>query len=425
MVHFALISPPFYSHLRVFEALGAALQARGHRVTLVLNAGGGACAGREGAGPSIAVREVEGMRPAGGLAAIVARAARPSGVLGILRTVSDVSSLTDEFCAGGPALLKRIGADCIVGDEMEPAAGLLAEHLRLPLVSLACALPARTDPAVPLPFLSWPYDAGEAGLKRNRGGVSVARILLSAQRRTIADWAARFGLPHRERPQDCLSRTLRLAQTVEDFDFPAAPEPNLVGVGPIRARGVEAPLPFALPADRPVAFVSLGTLQGHRSALFARIARACRRLGVFSVVAHCGALSPDEAARVGADIVTDFVPQRAMLARSRLCVTHAGLNTALDALEAGVPMLAIPIAFDQPGVAARLVHHGAGLRLPRVLSSGARIESALESLLHEASFLDAARRIGRAVASGGGADVAADLIERSMVGADRRAMAFA
>jgi UDP:flavonoid glycosyltransferase YjiC (YdhE family) len=49
-----------------------------------------------------------------------------------------------------------------------------------------------------------------------------------------------------------------------------------------------------------------------------------------------------------------------LLKRPALCITHAGLNTALESLAQGVPMVAIPIGYDQPGVAARIAHHGVG-----------------------------------------------------------------
>src|ERR1700684_2028273 len=59
-------------------------------------------------------------------------------------------------------------------------------------------------------------------------------------------------------------------------------------------------------------------------------------------------------------IVVRTAPQIDLLKRAALCITHAGLNTALEALAQGVPMVAIPVGFDQPGVAARIGYHGVG-----------------------------------------------------------------
>lgn len=111
---------------------------------------------------------------------------------------------------------------------------------------------------------------------------------------------------------------------------------------------------------------------------------------------------------------TDFAPQRAALARAAAVITHAGLNTVLDALEAGVPMLALPIAFDQPGVAARIEHAGVGLRLQSQLASPARIGHALQRLLNEGEFRQRAVRLGAEVREAGGAVRAAELIEAAL-----------
>lgn len=118
--------------------------------------------------------------------------------------------------------------------------------------------------------------------------------------------------------------------------------------------------------------------------------------------------------QAGADWVTDFAPQRAVLARADALITHAGLNTVLDALEAGVPSLAVPIAFDQPGVAARVVHAGAGLKLDPRLASRRRIVQGLRRLLREPGFAQRARSLGDDLRSAGGAPRAARLIERSL-----------
>jgi MGT family glycosyltransferase len=59
-------------------------------------------------------------------------------------------------------------------------------------------------------------------------------------------------------------------------------------------------------------------------------------------------------------ILVRSAPQIELLKRATLCITHAGLNTTLEALGQGVPMVAIPIGYDQPGVAARIAYHGVG-----------------------------------------------------------------
>ena len=151
--------------------------------------------------------------------------------------------------------------------------------------------------------------------------------------------------------------------------------------------------------------------------MFKRIARACRALDAQLLLAHCDCLNAVQAEalrRAGATWVTGFAPQRAALARADVVISHAGLNTVLDALAAGKPVLALPIAFDQPGVAARLVHAGAGLRLLPALASAERIERSLRRLLGEPAFAQRARVLGADVAVSGGVLKAVEIIEAAL-----------
>ena len=407
MAHFALICPPFFSHLRVFEALGEELIRRGHRATFLLNAGAGASLARS----NIPVRTVTA---AIGATRTLRNAARPTGPPGILRTVADSARSTEQLCEAGPEQLRAIGADAIIGDQVEAAAGLLAAHLGLPHISVACGLPINSAPGIPMPFLGWRYDPSPKGVEWITGGERVAHFLLARQRRTIETWSDRFGIARRANLEDCLSPLAQIAQISSDFDFPRPNPPPFRAVGRIRPAEDDEPLGIALDPARPFVFASLGTLQGGRVRLFRAIAKACRAAGAQLLIAHCGLLSAREADRIGADFITDFAPQQAVLARADLCITHAGLNTVLDALAAGVPLLALPIAFDQPGVAARIVHHNVGERLAPWRASPARLQLLIEQILGDADYRARAVRQGEYVRSAGGLKAAADRIEMAL-----------
>lgn len=434
MPHLAIIAPPFTSHVRALEALADALCERGHRVSWLHQADVGAL---------IRSSHIEfhalgtATHPAGSLDAVVARAARPGGPSGLRRVIRDVATTTDMLCREAPARLRALSVDAIVADQMEAAGGLVAAHLGLPFVSVACALPVDREPRIPLPVMHWMAATDAAGLQMNEGSERVYDWLMRPHAEVIARHAAAFGLPPRTRLDQCLSPTLRIAQTVDGFDFPreAAP-PTLYAVGPLRGTAtanatvdtLERHAP-GLVADRPFVFASLGTLQGGRFRLFLRIARACRALGVQLLVAHCDRLDERQAQalrRAGATWVTGFAPQQAAVARADVVVTHAGLNTVMDALAAGKPMLALPIAFDQPGCAARVVHAGVGLRLFPGLTTTGAIRDALRRLLDEPRFAEAARALAPEVRAAGGTALAADLVERMLASdpvVDRQAIA--
>ncbi|WP_407292970.1 glycosyltransferase [Stutzerimonas zhaodongensis] len=416
MTHFAVIGPAFHSHVRAMEAVAGELLARGHRVTVVHQADVAAMLRH----PRLGFAQVGGgLHPPGSLQAVIDRAARPGGPWGIRRVIADMASATDMFCRDAPAVLRAIGADCIIADQMEPAGGLVAEHLGLPFVSVACALPVNREALVPLPVMPWRYRPTPWGEQLNLHSSGVYDRAMQAHAAVIARHAAAFGLPPRQRLDECLSPLLQLSQTTPGFDFPRTSLPEYFHcVGPLRSTLADEP-PFDIPVanGQPFVFASLGTLQGDRFGLFRRIAEACRELDVQVLIAHCGRLDAAQERRLlkaGASWVTDFAPQRAVLARADALITHAGLNTVLDALGAGVPSLALPIAFDQPGVAARVVHAGVGLKIDPRLASRRRIVQGLRRLLREPGFAWRAKELGNEVRGAGGTLRAAQLIEAAL-----------
>lgn len=409
MAHFAFLCPPYVSHIRLFEALGEELVSRGHRASFLLNAGAGKFVTAAWTG----VEEAPGVAGRATADRVLKNATRPGGLLGALRTIRDSAALTDQLCASGPDILTAIGADAIVGDQLEPAAGLLAAHLGLPHASIACALPINSAPGVPLPFLDWPFDPSPRGIDKARGGERVANLMMRRHHQVVSAWADRFGIGPRETLADCLSSKAQVAQIVRGFDFPR-PEPiAFEAVGPIRRTGreeTEAPLPFAPDRRRPLVFATMGTLQGGRLAVFQAIARACRTSGAELVVAHGGLLDRRQAMSIGADHVFDFVPQRAMLATADLCVSHAGLNTVLDCIAAGVPMLVRPIAFDQKGSTARVLAHGIGERMAP-LRDRRGLAGQIRRVAGNAAMKERLQSLAAEVRTAGGTRRAADIVE--------------
>ncbi|WP_434457736.1 glycosyltransferase family 1 protein [Stutzerimonas urumqiensis] len=416
MTRFAVIAPPFHSHLRALEALSQALIDRGHEVVFVQQADVGMALRLSAAG-FVAVGA--GSHPPGSMAAIVARAARPGGPRGLGRVIADMAASTDMLCREVPGVLSALAVDAVIADQMEPAGALVAEHLDLPYVSVACALPFNREPLVPLPVMPWAYRATPWAEQLNLHSTRVYDRLMRPHGAVIARHCERLGVPARAHLGECLSPLLQLSQTTAAFDFPRAALPaHFHHVGPLRLPvEAEPPLEVSIDPRRPLVFASLGTLQGDRLGLFRRIVHACRRLDAQVLVAHCGGLDRAGVRRLerdGADWVTDFAPQRAVLARAQAVVTHAGLNTVLDAFAAGVPMLALPIAFDQPGVAARVAYQGAGLRLGHRWASQRRIGQALRRLLDDPTFASRAASVGDSVRQAGGAARAAMLTERAV-----------
>jgi UDP:flavonoid glycosyltransferase YjiC (YdhE family) len=97
----------------------------------------------------------------------------------------------------------------------------------------------------------------------------------------------------------------------------------------------------------------------------------------------------------------------------RFVITHAGFNTALEALAQGVPMVAIPVTNDQPAVAARIAWTGTGVVLPLKRLNATRLKEKVETVLRNNSYREAAQTMQTRIAAANGLHAAADIIEQT------------
>jgi zeaxanthin glucosyltransferase len=112
-------------------------------------------------------------------------------------------------------------------------------------------------------------------------------------------------------------------------------------------------------------------------------------------------------------IVVRRAPQIEILKRAALCITHAGLNTTLESLAQGVPMVAIPIAFDQPGTSARIAHHGVGEIVDLDDLSVDNLVEIVRKMLTNRSYAERAHYFKEVIGKTCGLDIAADVIEQA------------
>jgi zeaxanthin glucosyltransferase len=106
-------------------------------------------------------------------------------------------------------------------------------------------------------------------------------------------------------------------------------------------------------------------------------------------------------------------PQIPPLKQSVLCITHAGLNTTLESLTQGVPLVAMPITSDQPGVARRIAYTKAGAYVPFQDATAPRIRSLIDEVLDNPEYRHNAAAMQRAIAETDGLERAVDILERA------------
>jgi MGT family glycosyltransferase len=236
-------------------------------------------------------------------------------------------------------------------------------------------------------------------------------------RDTINAHRRRHGLP----PKTGAGEPVYLAEIAQQpafFDFPrVSPEHRLHFTGPWHGAGATTtPFPWDRLDGRPLIYASLGTLQNRLTGMFATISEAVAAIDA-QLVISLGSADQDATAMAsrcaGSPIVVPVAPQLELLDKASLAITHAGLNTALESLARGVPMVAMPITNDQPGVARRLEWLGVAEVITPARLTAARLRRAIDRVLGEPEYRNRARQRAAEIARCDGVGRAADIVEQA------------
>jgi zeaxanthin glucosyltransferase len=416
MTHFGIICPGALGHLNPMCTIARELLDRGHRVTLFgvpdIQARVATVMGLDFA--QIGATEF----PLGAIDLMYKELGQKSNLDGLKYTLAWMGREAQMLFAEGPAAIEARGIDLLLIDQTTVAGSSIAEFLGLPFVTICNALPINREPMVPPFFTTWTYQNTWWAKVRNQLGNSLLNYLTESVWQALRTQRQAWKLPLLVDREAGFSQLLQLSQLPPEFDFPRQRLAQMNYVGPFQAPTSSEPISFAgvdFPWDRltekPLIYASLGTLQNQQLDIFANIAAACVDVDAQLVISLGDPdRDPSEIRLAGNPIVVAYAPHAALIARSSLVVTHAGLNTVIGSLSAGVPIVAIPITNEQPGIAARLVRTGAGEMVPIEQLTVDRLKQSIERVLTDPSYRQQAQRMQSIVQQSGGVKRAVDLI---------------
>ncbi|KAI8508368.1 UDP-glucuronosyltransferase 2A1 [Branchiostoma belcheri] len=201
--------------------------------------------------------------------------------------------------------------------------------------------------------------------------------------------------------QSVTSRTdLWLYRTDNVLDFPRPSMPNMVQVGGLNVREA-APLAEDMETfvqssgEDGVIVVSFGsmikTMPEDKREIFAAAFARLRQKVVWRYVGEKPAGLGNNTKLMG------WLPQNDLLAhpKTRAFITHAGLNGVYEALHHGVPMVCLPLFWDQPANAARVVARGLGVTLDFSTVTADQLYQAILHVLTNSSYRETAARLSR------------------------------
>lgn len=329
-------------------------------------------------------------------------------------TVDRVKNYTRMILRDAPAAVSDSGVEALLVDEADTS-GTVAELLKLPFVSIACFPPLVRSDLIPPFVFGWNYNAGLYGRVRNRIGGMLLSHFAAPVLAVLNEQRSAWGLSALQHASDMLSPLAQIAQLPAALEFPVPSHPRVLHyTGPFVDAQARPPVPFPWEKldQRPLVYASMGTLQNRLDRVFHTIAEACSGLHAQLVISLGGGIRAEDLGPLpGNPLVVNYAPQLEILHRAAAVITHAGLNTTLEALAEGVPLVAIPLGNDQPGVAARIAYRKAGVVVPlRKLSAG-RLRSAVHTVLTNDNYRSAARHLQTSIRQADGLKTAADLIE--------------
>lgn len=158
-------------------------------------------------------------------------------------------------------------------------------------------------------------------------------------------------------------------------------------------------------------YFTLGTT-GTLDALLRRVYGTFSELPYRFVVTTGGQASEETVAMAPANFrVTDYAPGRAILKQCDAIIFHGGNSTMYQALEAGVPMIALWHQLEQKLTGEMLVERGIGLCKQARNTTAPWLANALTEVMENPRYREASRRHSADVAAARGAEVAADVLE--------------
>lgn len=333
-----------------------------------------------------------------------------------------------ELIEDGPRVIRESKVEALVLDSLWRNLDLVAMHLEVPYVHVSLALHMDFTGYTPYCVYAWPYEDSAEARARNLEGLQKLVPMLAPSEAVTREYAESVGLNiDLNDPYAAFSRLAQITQTPREFDFPGKHWPSQFHyTGPLQDGKGRAPVDF--PWERltgePLIYASMGTLFNGSDAVYKIILEAASAPGRQLVLSVGMNIDPAQFNAVLENtIIVPHAPQVQLLEKAALCITHAGLNTTLESLSHGVPLVAIPISGDQPGVAARIAYTKVGKFVPVADLSAPQLRALIEEVLIDPMYCENANRLRAAILNTNGLQLAADITERAFGVGQHRAVA--
>jgi MGT family glycosyltransferase len=290
------------------------------------------------------------------------------------------------------ALVSEVRPDVVVADILTLAPALAAELENVAVVTLIPHVYPHGEPHFPV------YSLG-ARLPRSALGRSVWRAAqrpidaaLELGRTELNHTRERVGLPPLAHVHGGISRVLALVATFPQLEYPRSWPSHVHVIGPLMweppSPDVELP-----PGEEPLVIVAPSTAQDSEQRLLRAALRGLADAPVRVLATWNRRLPPQPLPVPSNTRLLDWISYSRTMPHADAVICHAGHGTLVRALASGCAVIACPAIGDMNENAARLDWAGAGVRVPRRFASPRVLRLAVERALGDQSIRSRAREL--------------------------------
>jgi MGT family glycosyltransferase len=308
-------------------------------------------------------------------------------------------------------LVREVAPDVLVADILTLAPALAGELAGVPRATLIPHVYPHGEPHFPIYSLGARLPRSELGRKMWRKAQRPVHKGLELGRAELNGTRARLGLEPLEHVHGGISRQLALVATFPQLEYPRSWPEHVRVVGPLTweppYHDVEPP-----PGEGPLVLVAPSTAQDPEHRLLRAALRGLARMPV-RVLATWNRRLPPRALPVPRNArLVEWVSYSRTMPSCDLVICHGGHGTLVRALASGCPVVACPAIGDMNENAARVDWAGAGVRVPRRFLSPRVLRLAVERALSEPAIARRARELGDWAQMNDAGARAASLVER-------------
>lgn len=386
--HFAFVAPPAHGHVNPTLPLVEELTRRGHRVSYAT-------------GESL-IPVVE----AAGATGVVLPMELPPGPPPVAQLAPEhFAEMLRHLLTGArtslPTLLARFTADrpdAVCSDMMALAGRMLAEAFETSDVALLPSFAANERFSLHEELLPDSFDPQDPAL---------TEVAEEMQR-----FAAEYGLTRTQPMFPPPPAPLNLVFIPEEFQIAADTfDDRFRFLGPALGRRHRAEPWHPAEGEAPLLFISLGTVFNDRPDFYRMCFEAFADSSWQVAVSVGESVDPDDLGEIPANFeVRQYFPQPAVLEHASVFLSHAGMNSTMESLYYGVPLVTVPQMPEQEANARRVQELGLGQRVPDEVDAGV-LRKVVDDITADEHIRSNVAAMRTTVCSGGGPVAGADALE--------------